>query len=229
MKIDHVAIQVDSPREAAEWYIENFGAKLLYVDDTWGFIEFDNIKLAFVVKSQHPAHFAFEVEELSAGKLHRDGSRSVYKRDPWGNIYELVKYQEEREENMDYKIADIGLAQWGEKEIKIAEFEMPGLIALRERYRNEKPLAGARIAGCLHMTIQTAVLIETLVELGADVRWMTCNIFSTQDHAAAAVAKAGVPVFAWKGMTEEDYEECLDLVVDFSGKGPNMISMTEAT
>ena len=92
VKVDHIAIQVEDPRAAAEWYTENFGAALLYVDDTWGFVEFENIKLAFVVKRQHPAHFAFEVDELAEGKLHRDGSKSVYKRDPWGNIYELVKY-----------------------------------------------------------------------------------------------------------------------------------------
>ena len=100
---------------------------------------------------------------------------------------------------VDYKIADIRLAEWGRKEIRIAETEMPGLMALREEYATQKPLAGARIAGCLHMTIQTAVLIETLVQLGAEVRWSSCNIFSTQDHAAAAMAAEGVPVFAWKG------------------------------
>jgi adenosylhomocysteinase len=103
----------------------------------------------------------------------------------------------------DYKIADIGLADWGRKEITMAEVEMPGLMALREEYRGQSPLKGARIAGCLHMTIQTAVLIETLIELGAEVRWSSCNIFSTQDQAAAAVAAAGVPVFAWKGETED--------------------------
>ena len=92
-RLDHIAIQVEDPRAAADWYIKNFGAELLYVDDTWGFVEFENIKLAFVVKNQHPAHFAFEVEELVNGTLHRDGSRSVYKRDPWGNIYELIKYE----------------------------------------------------------------------------------------------------------------------------------------
>ena len=97
----------------------------------------------------------------------------------------------------DYEIKDIGLASWGRSEIRLAEFEMPGLMAIRERYKERRPLAGARIAGCLHMTIQTAVLIETLVELGADVRWMTCYIFSTQDHAAAAIADQGIPVFAW--------------------------------
>ncbi|MGK0279849.1 MAG: adenosylhomocysteinase, partial [Litorivivens sp.] len=105
----------------------------------------------------------------------------------------------------DYKVKDISLADWGRKEIKLAEAEMPGLMAIRDEYRASQPLKGARIAGCLHMTIQTAVLIETLVELGADVRWSSCNIFSTQDHAAAAMAAAGIPVFAWKGLTEEEY------------------------
>ena len=113
----------------------------------------------------------------------------------------------------DYKVADIALAEWGRKEIRIAEGEMPGLMALREEYRGRKPLAGARVAGCLHMTIQTAVLIETLVELGADVRWSSCNIFSTQDHAAAAIAAAGIPVFAWKGETEEEYWWCVDQTI----------------
>ena len=102
----------------------------------------------------------------------------------------------------NYKVKDISLASWGRKEIKLAEAEMPGLMSLREEYSNQKPLAGARIAGCLHMTIQTAVLIETLVELGAEVTWSSCNIFSTQDQAAAAIAKEGIPVFAWKGMNE---------------------------
>jgi adenosylhomocysteinase len=104
----------------------------------------------------------------------------------------------------DFKVADIHLADWGRKEISIAETEMPGLMALREKYKGKYPLKGARIAGCLHMTIQTAVLIETLIALGASVRWSSCNIFSTQDHAASAIAKAGIPVFAWKGETEED-------------------------
>ncbi len=113
----------------------------------------------------------------------------------------------------DYKVADLALADWGRKEIRIAESEMPGLMALREEYRGQKPLAGARVAGCLHMTIQTAVLIETLVELGADVRWSSCNIFSTQDHAAAAIAAAGIPVFAWKGETEEEYWWCVDQTI----------------
>ena len=124
----------------------------------------------------------------------------------------------------DYKVADIELAEFGRKEISLAETEMPGLMALRSEYGNEKPLKGARIVGCLHMTIQTAVLIETLVELGADVRWSSCNIFSTQDHAAAAVAKAGVPVFAWKGETEEEYWWCVRQTIEGKdGWTPNMI------
>lgn len=110
----------------------------------------------------------------------------------------------------DYKVADINLAAWGRKEIAIAETEMPALMTIRRKYADSKPLAGARIIGCIHMTIQTAVLIETLIELGAQVRWSSCNIFSTQDHAAAAMAAAGVPVFAWKGETEEEYEWCLE-------------------
>lgn len=105
------------------------------------------------------------------------------------------------QETLKYKVKDISLADWGRKEIKLAEAEMPGLMSLREEYKGKNPLSGARIAGCLHMTIQTAVLIETLVELGAEVTWSSCNIFSTQDHAAAAIAAAGVPVFAWKGMS----------------------------
>ena len=104
----------------------------------------------------------------------------------------------------DFKIADISLSEWGEKEIAIAETEMPGLMSLREEFGSSKPLKGARIAGCLHMTIQTAVLIETLIELGAEIRWSSCNIFSTQDHAAAALANKGIPIFAWKGETEEE-------------------------
>ena len=110
----------------------------------------------------------------------------------------------------DFKVADIALADWGRREIAIAETEMPGLMALREEFGAAKPLKGARIVGCLHMTIQTAVLIETLIELGATVRWSSCNIFSTQDHAAAAIAASGVPVFAWKGETEEEYEWCIE-------------------
>lgn len=117
----------------------------------------------------------------------------------------------------DYKVADMSLADWGRKEIKIAETEMPGLMALREMYKGKHPLKGARIVGCLHMTIQTAVLIETLIDLGAEVRWSSCNIFSTQDHAAAAIAKAGIPVFAWKGETEEEYWWCVEQTI----KGPN--------
>ncbi len=112
-------------------------------------------------------------------------------------------------EVLPFKVKDMSLADWGRKEIRLAEAEMPGLMALREQYGAQKPLTGARIAGCLHMTIQTAVLIETLVELGADVTWSSCNIFSTQDHAAAAMAAAGIPVYAWKGMTEEEYEWCI--------------------
>ncbi len=124
----------------------------------------------------------------------------------------------------DYKVADIALADWGRKEIAIAETEMPGLMALRKEYAGREPLKGARIAGCLHMTIQTAVLIETLVELGAEVRWSSCNIFSTQDHAAAAIAEAGVPVFAWKGETEDEYWWCVDqTIVGPDGWRPNMI------
>jgi adenosylhomocysteinase len=123
----------------------------------------------------------------------------------------------------DYKVADISLAAWGRMEIEMAEKEMPGLIALREEYGAKKPLKGARIAGCLHMTIQTAVLIETLVELGAEVRWSSCNIYSTQDQAAAAIAAAGVPVFAWKGETEEEYEWCIEQTLMFGDKPLNLI------
>ncbi len=124
----------------------------------------------------------------------------------------------------DYKIADISLAEWGRKEINIAETEMPGLMSLREEYRDQKPLSGARIAGCLHMTIQTAVLMETLIDLGAEVRWSSCNIFSTQDHAAAAMAAVGIPVFAWKGETEDEAWWCIDQTI-FGPDGwrPNMI------
>jgi adenosylhomocysteinase len=124
----------------------------------------------------------------------------------------------------DFKVADIGLAEWGRKEISIAEKEMPGLIAIREKYAPDKPLAGVRITGSLHMTIQTAVLIETLLELGASVRWASCNIFSTQDHAAAAMAKAGIPVFAWKGETLEEYWDCTwKAVLNGEGKGPQLV------
>lgn len=125
---------------------------------------------------------------------------------------------------MEYKVADIGLAEFGRKEIQIAEKEMPGLMALRKQYGKIKPLKGQRITGSLHMTIQTAVLIETLVELGAEVRWCSCNIFSTQDHAAAAIAKAGIPVFAWKGETLKEYWWCTERALDFGeGKGPTQI------
>ena len=124
----------------------------------------------------------------------------------------------------DYKVADLSLADWGRKEIALAEKEMPGLMALRAKYGREQPLKGARIAGCLHMTIQTAVLIETLTALGAEVRWSSCNIFSTQDHAAAAVAATGVPVFAWKGETEEEYWWCVEQTVRWpDGRGANML------
>ena len=124
----------------------------------------------------------------------------------------------------DFKVRDITLADWGRKEISIAEKEMPGLMAIREKYATDKPLAGVRITGSLHMTIQTAVLIETLAELGATVRWASCNIFSTQDHAAAAIAKAGVPVFAWKGETLEEYWDCTwKAILDGEGKGPQLV------
>src|SRR5436309_1817212 len=124
----------------------------------------------------------------------------------------------------DYKVADISLADWGRKEIAIAETEMPGLMALRREYGREKPLKGARIVGCLHMTIQTAVLIETLVYLGASVRWSSCNIFSTQDQAAAAIAARGIPVFAWKGESEEEYLWCIEQTLRGpDGWTPNMV------
>ncbi len=121
-------------------------------------------------------------------------------------------------QKQDYKVKDMSLAEWGRKEIRLAEAEMPGLMALRTEYGQLKPLKGSRIAGCLHMTIQTAVLIETLVELGAEVRWSSCNIFSTQDHAAAAVAAAGVPVFAWKGMNEEEFDWCIEQTLFFDNE-----------
>ena len=124
----------------------------------------------------------------------------------------------------DYKVADINLADWGRKEISIAEHEMPGLMSIRQKYAEDKPLAGVRVTGSLHMTIQTAVLIETLVDLGADVRWASCNIFSTQDHAAAAIAAAGVPVFAWKGESLEEYWWCTYQALSHpGGKGPQLI------
>ena len=128
-------------------------------------------------------------------------------------------------EKMAYKVKDISLAEWGRKEMKLAEAEMPGLMAIREEFSSAKPLKGARIAGCLHMTIQTAVLIETLIELGAEVTWSSCNIFSTQDHAAAAIAAAGIPVFAWKGMNEEEFNWCIEQTIFAfeGGKALNMI------
>ena len=124
---------------------------------------------------------------------------------------------------IDYKIADINMADLGRKEIILAEKEMPGLMSVREKYKNSKPLKGARISGCIHMTIQTAVLVETLVDLGAEVRWSSCNIYSTQDSAAAALAKRGIPVFAWNGETEEEYDWCIEQTLNFSGKGPNLL------
>ncbi len=128
------------------------------------------------------------------------------------------------ETRLPYKVADLSLADWGRKEIMLAENEMPGLMALREKYGKSKPLAGARVAGCLHMTIQTAVLIETLQHLGAQVTWSSCNIFSTQDHAAAAIAKAGIPVYAWKGETNEEFDWCIEQTLFFpDGKPLNMI------
>src|SRR5438105_6757227 len=125
---------------------------------------------------------------------------------------------------LPFKVKDMSLAEWGRKEIELAENEMPGLMALRKKYGTSKPLKGARIAGCLHMTIQTAVLIETLTELGATVRWSSCNIFSTQDHAAAAIAKAGIPVFAWKGESLEEYWwSTYQAISHPDGKGPQLI------
>jgi adenosylhomocysteinase len=121
----------------------------------------------------------------------------------------------------DYKVADIALADWGRREIAIAETEMPGLMALREEFGASRPLAGARIVGCLHMTIQSAVLIETLMHLGATARWSSCNIFSTPDHAAAAIAARGIPVFAWKGESEEEYEWCIEQTLCGPANGPS--------
>ena len=123
-----------------------------------------------------------------------------------------------------YKVKDMSLAEWGRKEITLAEAEMPGLMSLREQYKKEKPLKGARIAGCLHMTIQTAVLIETLVEMGAEVTWSSCNIFSTQDHAAAAIAAAGIQVYAWKGMSEEEFNWCIEQTL-FFGKNQDPLNL----
>merc|ERR1711904_434839 len=137
------------------------------------------------------------------------------------NVIAKNKVQENRmitEQKTDYKVKDISQAKWGREEIILAEKEMPGLMALREEYGKEKPLKGARIAGCLHMTIQTAVLIETLIELGAEVRWSSCNIFSTQDHAAAAIAAEGIAVYAWKGQTEEEGEWCIEQTILKNGE-----------
>jgi len=128
-----------------------------------------------------------------------------------------------KNEFTDFKVKDISLAEWGRKEIEIAEKEMPGLMALREEFGKAQPLKGARVAGCLHMTVQTAVLIETLTALGAEVRWSSCNIYSTQDHAAAAIAASGVSVFAWKGETNEEYDWCIEQTLKFGDKGPNML------
>ena len=141
-----------------------------------------------------------------------------------GTLNETKKAMTVKKANQDFKVKDMTLAQWGRKEIQIAETEMPGLMALRREYAKKQPLKGARIAGCIHMTIQTAVLIETLIELGAQVRWSSCNIFSTQDHAASAIAAAGVPVFAWKGETLKEYDWCVEQTINWpDGKGPNMI------
>ncbi|MFP4046231.1 MAG: adenosylhomocysteinase, partial [Bacteroidales bacterium] len=135
-----------------------------------------------------------------------------------------MSYLDKIDENLEYKVKDINLAELGRKDIELAEHEMPGLIELRKKYGKEKPLKGARIMGSLHMTTQTAVLIETLTELGADVRWASCNIYSTQDEAAAAIAKTGVPVFAWKGETLDEYWWCTAQALSFpGGKGPNLI------
>jgi adenosylhomocysteinase len=141
------------------------------------------------------------------------------------NLTQKLNIMSTQTQSMNYKVKDISLADWGRKEITLAEAEMPGLMALRKEYGATKPLAGARIAGCLHMTIQTAVLIETLVELGADVTWSSCNIFSTQDHAAAAIAAAGIPVFAWKGMNEQEFDWCIEQTLHTfkGGKSLNMI------
>ena len=142
-----------------------------------------------------------------------------------GKRKQIMSTAEKIETTHDYKVADISLAEWGRRELDIAEGEMPALMALRDKYRDHQPLAGARILGCIHMTIQTGVLIETLVELGAEVRWSSCNIFSTQDHAAAAIAAAGIPVFAWKGETEEEYDWCIEQTILKDGQpwNANMI------
>ena len=137
---------------------------------------------------------------------------------------DLAKYSAATPKGADYIVADISLAEWGRKEISVAEHEMPGLMAVRKKYAKAKPLKGVRVTGSLHMTIQTAVLIETLVELGAQVRWASCNIFSTQDHAAAAIAETGTPVFAWKGETLEEYWELTLKAITFAGnEGPQLV------
>src|ERR1700761_6265130 len=138
-------------------------------------------------------------------------------------VAEMIE-QEKAVDRPPFKVADLTLAEFGRKEIRLAEQEMPGLMAIRDEYKGKFPLKGAKIMGSLHMTIQTAVLIETLVDLGADVRWASCNIFSTQDNAAAAIAKAGIPVFAWKGESLEEYWDCtLDAVRHPNGKGPELV------
>src|SRR3989440_7547702 len=135
-----------------------------------------------------------------------------------------MQTETQTERTQDYKVADISLADFGRKEIGIAEKEMPGLMAIRKKYASEKPLASVRVTGSLHMTVQTAVLIETLVDLGANVRWASCNIFSTQDHAAAAIAKSGLAVFAWKGESLQEYWWCTYQAISFpDGKGPQMV------
>src|SRR5271163_4196394 len=133
------------------------------------------------------------------------------------------KYAAQTPAGEDFIVRDFSLAEWGRKEIAVAEHEMPGLMSVREKYAKQKPLKGVRITGSLHMTIQTAVLIETLVALGANVRWASCNIFSTQDHAASAIAAAGVPVFAWKGESLEEYWWCTNQALDHNGKGPQLV------
>ena len=159
-------------------------------------------------------------KNVQSSRVGKSGSRVTLKLAARNRILETEKGNMSK----DYKVKDMSLASWGHKEIELAEAEMPGLMALQERYKGKKPLAGARITGSLHMTIQTAVLIKTLKALGADVRWASCNIFSTQDHAAAAIADLGVPVFAWKGETLDEYWWCTERALTFpGGKGPNLI------
>jgi adenosylhomocysteinase len=161
-----------------------------------------------------PDNLSFNFEDEAVKSLKGNGKTKVKNTMKKAKIENAIASvdaaQEKNHAAADYKVKDLGLAEWGRREIKIAETEMPGLMALRAQYGQEKPLQGARVAGCLHMTIQTAVLIETLIALGAEVRWSSCNIFSTQDHAAAAIAVAGIPVFAWKGETEEEYWWCIE-------------------